>query len=314
MVSKNIRYYIALLVAMFFWGGSWVSAKIIVSIAPPMTIGFFRFAIASILFVGILTASGTSLKQVFKRKNLKLLFLLGLTGIFGYGVGFLIGMNLTTAAQGSIIAGANPVTISLFAHWIHKERLANRWQYLGFVISFTGIIFVIGIQSLLDFHLEYLIGNLIILGAMCMWGLYSSIGKESMKSMTPLEMNTGGAIFGAVLFGLAAINEQPWNLPVLGDIVFWTNVLFLGVFVTVVGFVLYFTGIQKLGATKAGGFVNFVPVFGTLLAVLILNEPIFWTFIVGLVLVIVGVSIINLPAKYVKSEESIPEDIITKLD
>jgi len=302
MPGENIKYYIGLIVAMFFWGGSWVSAKILVEIAPPMTIGFFRFLIASVFFLTLISISGVSIRGIFRRENIRLLILLGLTGIFGYGVGFLIGMNFTTAAQGSIIAGFNPITISIFAHIIHKEKLTERWRYIGFLISFTGIVFVVGIQALLDFHLEYLIGNLIILGAMCMWGLYSSIGKEAMKTMTPLEMNAGSVVFGAIFFGVFALSEQPWNLPVIGDIAFLFNVFFLGVGVTVVGFYLYFAGINKLGATKAGGFVNFVPVFGTILSMLILSETIYWTFLVGLLLVITGVSIINLPNKNSNSE------------
>jgi len=130
-----------------------------------------------------------------------------------------------------------------------------------------------------------------------MWGLYSSIGKEAMKTMTPLEMNAGSVVFGTIFFGVFALSEQPWNLPVIGDLAFLFNVFFLGVGVTVVGFYLYFAGINKLGATKAGGFVNFVPVFGTILSMLILSETIYWTFLVGLLLVITGVSIINLPNK-----------------
>lgn len=298
MTERPYKYYAMLIVAMAFWGGSWVSAKITVSIAPPMTIGFFRFFIASILFLIILLIVEPETRLFFRRSNLKWLFLVGVTGIFGYGVLFLIGMNFTTAAQGSIIAGFNPVTVSIVAHIVHKERLKRKWQYSGFAFAFTGIIFVVGIQSLIDFHLEYLIGNLTILGAMVTWGIYSSIGKEAMKTMTPLEVNTGGAIIGSILFGLAAINEQVWSLPALVDPLFWINAIYLGAFVTVVGFLFYFISIKELGATRAGGFINLVPVFGTFFSALIMPEdPIYWTFGVGLVLVVLGISIINFPIK-----------------
>lgn len=298
MAERPYRYYAMLIIAMAFWGGSWVSAKITVSIAPPMTIGFFRFFIASILFLVILLIVEPESRRFFRRSNLKLLFLVGLTGIFGYGVLFLIGMNFTTAAQGSIIAGFNPVTVSIVAHIVHKERLKRKWQYTGFVFAFTGIIFVVGIQSLIDFHLEYLIGNLTILGAMITWGIYSSIGKEAMKTMTPLEVNTGGAIIGAILFGLASINEQIWTLPALINPLFWINAFYLGAFVTVVGFLFYFISIKELGATRAGGFINLVPVFGTFFSALIMpQDPIYWTFGVGLLLVVFGISIINFPVK-----------------
>lgn len=295
MSENHNRYYLLLIIATFTWGGSWVAAKILVDIAPPFTIGFFRFLIASILFLSFLIAKRSSLQGLFTRSKIKWLFSLAVTGIFGYGVLFLIGMKFTTAAQGSIIAGFNPITISIFALIIHKENLDRSWKYIGFVLGFLGVVFVVGVQSLVEFQLEYLIGNLIILGAMCIWGVYSSIAKEAMKYMTPLEANAGAAVIGMILFGIGAFFEEGWLLPVYVDINFWWNVFFLGAFTTFVGFLLFFMSIEKIGATRTGGFINFVPVFGTTLSVLILSETIYWTFIVGLILVVLGVSIINYP-------------------
>ena len=160
------------------------------------------------------------------------------------------------------------------------------------------MIFVVGVQALIDFHLDYFIGDLTILCAMITWGIYSSIGKEAMKTMTPLEMNTGGAMIGSMLFGIGALYEQVWTLPALVDPFFWVNVFYLGAFVTVVGFLFYFISIKELGATRAGGFINLVPVFGTLFsAIIIPTEPIYWTFAAGLVLVVIGITIINFPTK-----------------
>ena len=221
----------------------------------------------------------------------------GLTGIFGYGVLFLTGMRFTTATQGAIIAGFNPATISLIAHIYHKERLPKRWQYIGFILAFLGVIFVVGVQALLDFNLDYLVGNLIILGAMFTWGLYSSIGKEAMKTLSPLEVTTGGSIIGTFLFGMGTLTEEIWTLPALVDQIFWVNALYLGTCVTFIGFLFYFISIKELGATKAGGFINLVPVFGTVFSYLILHDVIYWTFGVGLFLVVVGIIIINFPTK-----------------
>ncbi|MFW9960935.1 MAG: DMT family transporter [Candidatus Thorarchaeota archaeon] len=300
MPENPFKYYAMLIVAMAFWGGSWVSAKLIVNLAPgmTMTVGFLRFFTASIFFILLLVITGPRPIRIFRRENLRLLFLVGLTGIFGYGVLFLTGMNFTTAAQGAIIAGVNPATVSLVAHIVHHERLSRKWQYSGFVLAFVGVVFVVGIQTLIEFNLQYLIGNLFILCAMITWGLYSSIGKEAMKTLTPLEVNTGGAIFGSMLFSLGAINEQFWIHPARFEPIFWMNVLYLGIFVTVVGFLFYFISINELGATRAGGFINLVPVFGTLFSALIMPEDaIYWTFGIGLILVVIGIMVINFPVE-----------------
>ena len=295
--KSQLRYYVMLVIAMAFWGGSWPSAKITVGIAPPMTIGFFRFLIGGLLFLILLFAMESEPKRIFKRSNFRILFYLALSGVFGYGVLFLTGMRFTTAAQGAIIAGFNPATVSIVAHIAHKERLPRRWQYLGFLLAFLGVIFVVGVQALLDFQLDYFIGNIIILVAMFTWGIYSSVGKEAMKTLSPIEINTGGALIGAFLFGMGAVTEEIWALPALSDWVFWVNVTYLGACVTFIGFLFYFIGIKELGATRAGGFINLVPVFGTIFSVLILQDVLYWTFIVGLLLVISGILLINFPTK-----------------
>ncbi len=230
---------------------------------------------------------------MFSRSNLKWYILLGVTGIFGYGVFFLFGMGFTTAAQGALIAGLNPAFVSIFAHIIHKERLDQKWRYSGFLLAFLGIIFVIGIQVLLNFHIEYLVGNLLIVCAMLVWGLYSSIGKAAMKSISSMEVTAGGVFVGTILFGIGAVAEGFWALPAMYDWMFWANTLFLGIFVTFLGFLFYFDAINKLGATRTGVFINLVPIFGVLLSMLILGEVIHWTFFIGLALVIIGIVIIN---------------------
>jgi drug/metabolite transporter (DMT)-like permease len=300
MATGPYRYYGMLIIAMAFWGGSWVSAKLTVGLAPgmTMTVGFLRFFTASVFFGVLLLIQGPRPIRIFRRENIKILSLVGLTGIFGYGVFFLTGMNFTTAAQGSIIAGVNPATVSLVAHIVHHERLSNSWQYTGFALAFMGVVFVVGVQALIEFNLQYLVGNLFILVAVITWGIYSSVGKEAMKTLTPLEVNTGGAILGSMLFGIGAIHEQFWTYPARFEPLFWGNILYLGIFVTVVGFLFYFISINEIGASRAGAFINLVPVFGTLFSALVMPEDtIYWTFGVGLILVIVGIMVINFPQR-----------------
>ncbi len=303
MSSSPVKYYLLLLLAMCFWGGSWVSGKLVVAIAPPMTIGFFRFLIASLLFVPVFLASKRGKAWNYTRRDIGLFFLMGLTGVFGYGVFFLVGMGFTTAAQGTIIAGINPASISLWAHLVHKERLAKGWKYSGFIVSFLGIVFVIGVQALIDFRLDYLFGNGLIVCAMIIWGLYSMFGKTSMRTQSSLDATTGGVLFGTILFGAGAVAEQFWVQPALIDPNFWMNVLYMGFFVTFLGFLFYFLGIKHLGATQSSIFINLVPVFGILFSAIILLETIYWTFLVGLALVIVGVLIINFPESLKDKEE-----------
>jgi len=297
MNRGHLNYYILLVLGMMFWGGSWVSAKIVVAVAPPFTVGFFRFLIASLFFLPLLIAAQWSSLQTLTRRDIGIWCLLGAIGVFGYGILFLIGMQFTTSTQGSIIAGVNPTLVSAFAFVFLKERLSSRWHYAGYLFSFFGIVFVVGVQTLFEFRLEYLTGNLILLCAMLTWGMYSIIGKVTMRNRSSLETTAGGIFFGTVLFFLGSLSEQFWTLPVMGDITFWINVFYMGIFVTVLGFLFYFRGLKNLGASHAAVFISLVPVFGTLFSILLLNEPLYPTFLIGLILVVIGILIINYPQK-----------------
>jgi drug/metabolite transporter (DMT)-like permease len=294
-MSEAVQNYLALIIAMFLWGASWVSVKVLVSIAPPMTIGFYRYSIAGLLFLILLKYQGKSPRSIFSPETNLNLLLAGLTGVFGFMTFSLIGTQFTTAGQASIIAGLNPITVSVFAYLIHNESPGKRWQYSGFVLSFIGIIFVIGIQSLIDFNPEYLIGNSIIVLSMICWGMYSSIGKSLMGKLSPVELTAGSVFVGWTIFAAGALLELSAAIDALSLPLFWINVGFLGALSAFLGFVFYFQAIQRVGATRAGVFISLVPVFGTITAVLLLEEPIYWTFLVGLVLVVIGILILNAP-------------------
>jgi len=305
METKVLQSYILMVSTTLFWGLSWPTVKILVTLAPSFTIGFFRFFIACLCFIPVLIIFYKPLQ--YSKGTYRDFFLAGLTGIFGYGILFIIGMQFTTAAQGSIIAGIQPASISIWAHILHKERLDRKWKYNGFLISFLGVLFVIGLQSLLDFKIEYLIGNLIIVIAMIVWGLYSNLGKQIMKTYTPFETTTGAVFFGTLLFGIGAFGEQFWAQPAIISITFWGGILYLGIFVTFVAFLFYFIAINNIGATQSSIFTNLIPIFGTFFSWLILKEAIHWTFLIGLFLIVVGIFIINFP-----SETCIEDDMVDK--
>lgn len=295
LLSGNGKYYVALIISMFIWGASWVSIKILTSMAAPMTIGFFRYSIAALFFLLLLVSRGISPRSLFNSQTKKSLIVGGITGIFGFMFLSLMATKFTTAAQASILAGLNPVSVSFFAYLIHKERLASSWRYIGIVIAFAGVIFIVGVQSFLNFNLEYLIGNIIMIFAILAWGVYTTTGKTAMKTLTPAEATAGSIFVGWAIFGFGSIAEVGVMLQVLVEIEFWWNVIFLAIFSSFFGFLMYFKAIKRIGAIKTSSFTSLIPVFGTITAIIILQEQIYWTFIVGLILVVIGILVLNAP-------------------
>jgi drug/metabolite transporter (DMT)-like permease len=120
------------------------------------------------------------------------------------------------------------------------------------------------------------------------------LGKAVLADLSPLTAVTCSSVIGALFLFFPAVAEGlfkdwPYSISV------WGSILYLGVFGTVLGFVWFYQGIQQIGPTKAGLFINFVPISAVLLAFLMLEEPITWSLMVGVVLVSGGVYLTNRP-------------------
>jgi drug/metabolite transporter (DMT)-like permease len=134
-------------------------------------------------------------------------------------------------------------------------------------------------------------GDLLLLGAPLSWAAYSILGKRAMDTFSPLVATAYAALSGTLLLIPAAALEAlvggggPHRFSILG----WVAILQLALLGTVAGFVWWYEGVQALGASRAALFVNLVPVFGTLLAALLLGERLGWPQLWGGLLVIAGV-------------------------
>ena len=129
------------------------------------------------------------------------------------------------------------------------------------------------------------------------WVAYSLIGKAVMNNLSPLTSVSYSAVVGAVALSIPAFFEGLLqNIP-SQSAVDWLCISYLGVFGTVVGFVWYYQGVKRIGPTKAGLFINFVPISAILCAFFILAEPITISLAVGAVLVISGVYLTNRTSK-----------------
>lgn len=298
MKNSHILDYILLVVAMVFWGISWPLAKILIPLATSFQIGFFRFIIASMVYLTIFFIKFSTNLRTYTWKSYFQFFVLGLLGIFGYGILFLTAMRYTTSSQGAVLAGIQPSIISILGRLIHKERLFPKWRYWGLIFSFAGVLVIIGIAPFIEFNPQHLIGNIIVIIAFLFFAGYSIYGKTVMETHSSYETTTWATIFGAIMFGGAALIENRWDELQWNSWVFWISIAIMALLVTVVSFLFYFVAIKRIGATKSGIFINLVPVFGTLFSVIILSESLSWTLWVGLVLISLGIGFINFPFKF----------------
>ena len=277
-----------------FWGGAFISARHVAQHAGSFSAAFVRFAIASGLLM-IFVQSRSAPKPKLQRKHIFWLILLGLTGIFGYNALFFEGLKTVEASRAALIIANTPITIALLSAVFLKEKLTVL-RIIGILISISGALLVISRGKLSAFTNHPLTrGELCILGCVLCWAVYSLIGKIVMKDLSPLPCVAYACVIGTVALFFPAVAEGLFREVANYSLYVWLNLIYLGVFATVIAFVIFNQGIREIGPVKTGLFINLVPIFAVILSVVFLHESVTISLITGAVLVITGVYLTNRP-------------------
>lgn len=281
---------------MLFWGGTFVAGKLAAQNVGPFSIAFLRFTIAS-AFLLPLTRKREGRFPVINGSQFILIVLLGLTGIFAYNVLFYKGLRIIEASRAALIVATCPIFITILSALFLKEKITPL-KALGIAVSVCGAAVVISkgdVSRIIEGGLGR--GEFYIFCCVLSWAIYSLIGKAVMKDLSALTAVSYSAAVGAV-----ALFVPAWLEGLIGNVVHqsardWVCIFYLGVFGTVIGFVWYYQGVDRLGPTRAGLFINFVPIFGVLCARLFLKEQITLSLAAGAALVISGAYLTNRPSR-----------------
>lgn len=288
----NPGTYILLVITMFLWGGTFSAGRLLSDVMSPAPAAFLRFAIASITLFFVLVFS----REKIHRPDMKQfagLTLLGLTGIFSYNVLFFYGLAHISAGRASLIISFNPLAITLLALFFFNEKLTP-FKFLGILLSLAGAAFVIS-----NGHPSALLsggfgrGELALLGCVLSWALYTVIGKTLLSSISPLNSVFYSSSIGTLLLLIPAALSGLTNQLTTLSMANWFELAYLGIFGTAVGFSLYYRGVRTIGATRAGVFINLVPVFACLIAWMVIGETIKLSVLSGGLLIVTGVSLAN---------------------
>jgi drug/metabolite transporter (DMT)-like permease len=289
-MSKKTVLYLKLVLVTLFWGGTFLTGQITSKAISPALGAFGRFAVASIFLTLTLFLRERKLPRP-DSKQVVLIIAAAATGIVAYNLFFFSGLKLIETNRASLIVALNPVVIMSMAALIGIERL-NLRRVIGIIVALLGVAIVLTRGELTEIQANVGRGELFILGCVLSWSLFTMIGRQRMDGLSPLVITTYASIIGSIGLLIPAASQLP-ELVSAGWPV-WLSIAYLGVFGTGLGFVWYYDGVREIGPTRAGIFINLVPVWAMLLGVLFLNEEILTATLLGGAFIIVGVTITNL--------------------
>lgn len=281
--------YLFLIIATLCWGGNAVAGKLAIGHISPMMLTFWRWFFAVIIIFAI------SLKDLRRdwpviRKNLPVLGFLGIVGYVVFNAVLYTAVTYTSAINVTVEQTLIPVMIFVLNFALFRTR-ATWLQILGFGITAIGSLLTAAhgdIATLLTLTVNF--GDAIMMIAIAAYALYT-IALRWRPQISWKSLMAVPALFALVFSAPLAAWEYSSGNMIWPDMTGWMVALYTAIFASLVAQVLYIRGVMEIGANRAGLFINLVPVFGTLLSVIILGEHLQLFHIVALALALSGIAI-----------------------
>lgn len=285
--SSMVRVYGALIAAMVIWGLSFLAIKDIIGTIPIFSLLFARFLLATIL-LGILGLARKSLRLPER----ELLTLAGLSVLspVGYFLFETYGVMYTQPSHVAVIIATIPIAVYLIAFARKQEHLTWR-RSAGILIAYSGILVIIGWGK--NEAGASLFGDLLVLGAVLCAASRTTLIKDALKRVTPLQLTFYQFFFSLFVFGPLALTEvTAW----MGQVTTITilELLFLGVFCSAGAFLFMHYALVHLSATQVAVSANLVPIITLVAEIGILGAAITVPKTLGMAITLFGVLLTQL--------------------
>lgn len=286
--------YAKLVLVAAIWGGQYSAGRVLAEALPWFTSSALRFVVATVILVVLAYVWEGGLPRLDGRRFATMLAL-AFSGVFVFNVCFFAGLERVSAGRGALIMALNPVMTALGARLLFGERM-SRLRMSGIALAVAGVVVVITRGELGALARGAIgLGELLLFGSVLGWVSYTLMQRVVPGGMTALGVTAWASLLGMLMLVACAAFERPWaalaTLPPSG----WGAIAYLGALGTVVAFLWFYQGVQRIGPARAAVFLSFVPVFGVIFAALVLGEPILASMIVGGAMVVGGVLLTNRP-------------------
>lgn len=288
--SKASAYFAASFASLIA-AGTFLVAKGTTVVFSPTELGWFRITLSFFIIFSVLRFKASRQKMVLKpaREHMPHLIAMGLLGVTANQLLFLHGIHLAPPIDGALIYAFTPVGVLLVARVFLGESF-NWFKVSGIATAIAGVFIVLRERGL-DLSSDHLRGDLIIVGAMLAWVGYTVLGKKMMAQYGAILTNTWAFGFGALSVLPLAYNvliDFDWAGPGLNG---WLGLFYLSAITSVVSFTLWTYALKALEAGQVSVFSNLQPALTALLAWIFLGDVPSLMVVLGMLLVIVGVSL-----------------------
>jgi len=290
---QNTKAYIMLVCATLFWAGNFMVGKLAyLENIPPMTLVFFRWLLVWVILLPF------TYKEILRNKdiilnNLPLLLFLAFTSVGLFNSFTYLALAYTQVINASLFNTAIPAMI-IFLCFLLKIEKTNKFQIFGLIISVIGILSIITKLDLdILLSLNFNKGDLIMIGGVITWGLYSSFLKKKNFSLPLLTLFHFLFTFCLIFILPQFLYELSQGLTAEFNVNLSYTLIYLALFPSIGSYYCWAGAVAIIGANRAGIFLSLIPFFSTLMAIIFFNEQFHFFHLIGSVLIILGLFLSN---------------------
>jgi drug/metabolite transporter (DMT)-like permease len=281
--------YLLLTLTSLFWAGNTVLGRFIAGHVPPITLAFIRWSGASLILLPF-AARHLARDWPTIRQHAGRMTAIAFVGFSVYNTLAYYGLQYTTAINGLLLESVGPLFVAVWTFVLFGERLTLR-QAAGVCVSLTGVLIIISHGSLgALLSIEFNRGDLCFVIALVTYGFYVAYLRKR-PAIHPLSFLLVGMGWGAVLMLPAVIAEAASGRIMVLDAESVASFLFICIFPSLLGYLFLNRGIELVGGNRAAPFIHLVPVFGSVLAIVLLGERFEVFHAVGYALVFAGITV-----------------------
>jgi drug/metabolite transporter (DMT)-like permease len=290
--------------ANLFWAGNIVLGRGLAGQVPPVTLAWCRWTGAFLVAIGFAWPLLKADAPVLLR-HWKMLLLLSATGIACYNTMSYLGLTGTTALNALLLQSASPLVIILWAFVLFRETPSPR-QAAGVLLSLAGVAVIAGRGSPeVLLHLSLNRGDLWILLGLAIYAFYCVMLRRR-PPVHPLSFLVAAMGLGSCMILPFMLGEMASGAIIRGGLPSYLAIAYTAVLPSFVAYLFFNRGVELIGAGPAGQSMHLMPLFGSVLAVLFLQERFQAYHIVGIVMIGCGIILASLRMSRVTKTVPLP--------
>ena len=293
MIRKINFAYIFLFLAVLFWSGNFLVGKYAsYHQIPPFSLNFYRWLFAWLILIPF-TYNEVILNKNYIKNNYKFFILLGITSVTVFNSIVYYSLNFTQVISGVLMISTIPVMI-MFISSILKIEKANKFQLIGVVLSFLGVITIITKANFEVLrNLNFNKGDLTMVVAMLSWATYSALLKVKKHDVSQLCLLQIIISFGLLFLIPVYIFEFILGYRIEINLPFTLTLAYVVLFPGLLSFICWIKGISLIGPNRSGIFLHLMPILSAIMAMIIFDERFMFFHVLGALFILSGILISN---------------------